>query len=90
MISEQLALMDRLGAKVNCSYTVSYNEHLTFYETAESYYQSKQHQPDQVSEMDWRADVWEIHVYTKTPVAFYSAISNSLEELLLWALELEE
>jgi hypothetical protein len=82
---------NKLNAFVKCSYSLTYNEFNSFYDTPKSYWFDPEHvgirpdviQPDKFSITE---DIWEIHVYPNTPVMFFHGIANNLEALLDWAI----
>jgi len=78
-----------LAKLTKASYILGCNEPRGFYEDPKEYYTGKEHgiYPDQVGEIDWSLDIYEIQVYPKTPVGFIKAISNDLDALLDWAIE---
>ena len=79
--------LDRLAQVVKASGSIELNPHKAIYEEACSYFNDQGFKRDVVGEIDWTKDIWEVHIYPKTPVGFICGISNDIDALLDWAIE---
>lgn len=66
------------------------NEHRSVYENASTYYKdaTRSLSPDVIGEIDYTKDIWTLQVYPRTPVVHYLGISNDLDALIEWGLDL--
>lgn len=79
-----------LSALVECSIQLHFNEHKEDYESVAKHWfdpRGARISPEIVGELNIDADVWTLRIYSRTPVAFYEAISNDLDALIQWAID---
>lgn len=82
-----MSKLEELAKVVSASGTIELNPHKAFYEKAYEYFNDRDFKRDEVGVIDWDKDIWEAHIYPKTPVGFICGISNSIDDLLDWAIE---
>lgn len=74
-----------LASLVDCTYSLSFNEHKDYYEPSTEYYQ-KRNIADSIGIINWEGPIFRLYVYPRTPVRFITAISNDLDSLVDWAI----
>lgn len=84
--------LHKLAELNKCNFHLAYNEHKTFYESAKQYYTEppRDYNPDEVGDIDYTKPVWELRIYPFTPISFFWALSNDVDMLLQWGVELLE
>lgn len=81
----------KLGAianSVECSMMLYYNDHKAVYEAPETYYKQEIFDSEDYAKLDFTKGIWDIRIYDKTPIGFYSKISNDLDEVVDWGYNL--
>lgn len=81
----------KIAQLISSSMSLELNEYKSYYEDPHVYYMvNTSVPPDLVGEIDWEKDIWELRVYPRTPISFFHGISNDLEALLKWAVDILE
>lgn len=79
--------LKELSKFIGASGTIDFNPHKAYYEKAYDYFNGRDFKPDVIGDIDWNKDIWEVHIYPRTPVGFICGISNNIDDLLDWAIE---
>lgn len=76
--------------KHTCSLTLTHNQHKSYYETVEKYFENPWLKdigisPEDRQEMIAKDEIWELQWYPDTPVGFYCVVAPTLEKVLALA-----
>lgn len=83
-------LIDKIASMTKCSMTIGLNEPKAFYSTIRAELEQTKMYDSVIEGTDLDGDIWEVRVYSRTPVAFYLLFGNDLEEILRRMIEILE
>jgi len=84
-----------------CGLTLEHNNHRNVYQTARKWWAEESERDPDNPPYDWESDeareralatdeVWTLHWYPRTPIGFFCIAAPTLDELLAYALQVED